>query len=60
MLKTRIQVFNETDLVKDDEIRAVLPAMETQVHRDFAKVWGVDAELEFVEKSRGPDQDACG
>jgi len=58
MLKTRIQVFNETDFVKDDEIRAVLPAMETQVHRDFAKAWGVDAELEFVEKGRGPDQDA--
>src|SRR5450759_777339 len=58
MLKTRIQVLSETDLVKDDEIKTVLPALETQVHRDFAPIWGVDAELEFVEQKRELDRDA--
>jgi len=39
-------------------VKEVLPALETQVHRDFAPIWGVDAELEFVKKKRELDQDA--
>ena len=58
MPRTRIQVINETDLVKDDEVKRALAAMETQVRRDFAPIWGVDAALEFVEGKREPDQDA--
>ena len=33
----------------------VIPALQTQVSRDFAPIWGVDAELSFVPTGgRGP------
>jgi len=53
--QARIQIINDSTHLKDDEIAAVLPAVQTQIHRDFAPVWGIDASLEFVEKKRQPD-----
>jgi hypothetical protein len=54
----KIQIINDSRHLKDDEIGAALPAVQTQVHRDFAPVWGLDASLELVEKGRRPDQGA--
>ncbi len=31
-------------------MQSVLPALQTQVHRDFAPVWGIDADLTFLHK----------
>jgi hypothetical protein len=53
--QVRIQVVNDSRHLKDDEILAALPAVQTQIHRDFAPAWGIDASLEFVEKRRQPD-----
>jgi len=35
-------------MVNDTQVQAIVPALQTQVHRDFAPVWGVDADLTFV------------
>jgi hypothetical protein len=58
MGQVRIQVINDSRHLQDDEIMAALPAVQTQVHRDFAPAWGIDASLEFVEKRRQPDPGA--
>lgn len=57
MRPAKIQIVNDSTLLKDDEIAAALPAVETQVHRDFAAAWGIEADLEFVEGNRQPDPD---
>jgi hypothetical protein len=56
--QVRVQVINDSRHLTDDEITAALPAVQTQVHRDFAPPWGIDASLEFVEKKRQPDPGA--
>jgi Domain of unknown function (DUF4062) len=46
----RVAVKNESTMVSDEEVTAVMAALQTQVRRDFAPVWGVDAELTFIAK----------
>lgn len=50
----RIAVLNPSTVVSDAEVQAVLPALQTQVSRDFASAWGTDAQLRFVPKSERP------
>jgi len=40
--------------VKDDEVKTAAAALQIQVHRDFAPVWAVDAEIVFVKKDSIP------
>lgn len=47
-----IAVKNISSVVSDDELSAALPAFQTQVSRDFAPVWGLDAQLELVTKDQ--------
>ena len=47
----RIAVTNESATVSDDEARAAMAALQTQLRRDFAPVWRVDAQLSFVARS---------
>ncbi|MGK4584827.1 hypothetical protein [Kitasatospora sp. HPMI-4] len=51
MPNVKIEVANESTTVSDDEVKAAVPALQTQVTRDFAPVWGADAELSFVAPS---------
>jgi hypothetical protein len=44
----RIAVMNESTMVSDEEVIAVMAALQTQVRRDLAPAWGVDAELTFI------------
>jgi len=44
----QIAVINASSAVSDQQVQAMVPALQTQVHRDFAPVWGVDADLTFV------------
>ncbi|MFB7907691.1 hypothetical protein ACFC1T_14765 [Kitasatospora sp. NPDC056076] len=44
----KIEVTNESTVLTDHEVSAVVPALQTQVHRDFAPVWGIDADVSFV------------
>lgn len=50
----RVAVLNHSSTVTDDEARAAVVALQTQVHRDFAPIWGIDAELTLVEKGAEP------
>jgi hypothetical protein len=51
----KICVINDSNnVVTDEECRALVAALQTQVSRDFAPVWGVDAELEFVPAGGTP------
>ena len=48
MANIQIAVINASTVLKDADVQAVVPALQTQVHRDFAPPWGIDADLTFV------------
>src|ERR1051326_1342128 len=50
-----IVIINASNVLTDDQVRAVLPAMQKQIDRDFLPIWGkeaVAARLEFLPWSR--------
>jgi hypothetical protein len=48
MANIKIGFFNRSTVLTDDEVKAVVPALQKQVSRDFAPVWGVEADLSFL------------
>ncbi|WP_230330094.1 hypothetical protein [Nocardia aurantiaca] len=46
--------MNRSTALTDAQVSAVVPALQTQVHRDWAPVWGSDADLSFVASGRQP------
>jgi len=50
----KISINNASSVLTDDQVRAVVPALQTQVRRDFLPPWGVDADLDFVPKGQQP------
>lgn len=54
MADIKVSVINESTVLTDEQVRSALPAFQTQVHRDFAPVWGIDADLAFVPKTNTP------
>jgi hypothetical protein len=54
MANFKVAVINACNALKDEEIESVIPALQTQVHRDFAPAWGIDADLIFVPKNQNP------
>jgi hypothetical protein len=57
-LSYRVAVLNRSTRLTDDEVRAAVGALQTQVHRDFAPAWGVDAELAFVPLGTEPEPES--
>jgi hypothetical protein len=55
--KYRVSVKNSSSL-SDAEIGAAVLALQTQLHRDFAPAWGVDAELELLPRGAEPPSGA--
>lgn len=55
---TTIAFVNESTVLTDTEVKAALPAFQTQVTRDFAPVWGTDATVTWVDKTTAPPSDA--
>lgn len=51
----RVSVLNRSTSVSDDEVRVAVGALQKQVHRDFAPIWGVDAEIKFVASGLEPE-----
>jgi len=51
----KIAVINASTVLTDAQIQSVIDPLQTQVHRDFAPVWGVDADLTFVPTGGTPD-----
>jgi hypothetical protein len=54
MANIQVAVINSSTAVTDAQVAAVIPALQIQVHRDFAPVWGVDADLTFVGQGGSP------
>jgi hypothetical protein len=54
MADIKIAVINASKAVTDEEVAKVVPALQTQVHRDFAAAWGIDADLEIVPRGKKP------
>src|SRR5262245_48266858 len=57
MANIKVAVINASTVVQDNEAQATVPALQTQVHRDFAPAWGIDADLTFVPKGSQPAVD---
>jgi hypothetical protein len=60
MANIRVAIMNVSTVVTDEELTAVVPALQTQVHRDFASAWGIDAALVFVPQRSAPPAGAWG
>lgn len=58
MAEIKIDVVNESTVIDDKELAKGVAAVQTQVHRDFAPVWGLDADLLLVSKGKKPRPDA--
>jgi hypothetical protein len=54
-MKAPIQVINESELAADSDLLPIVSAVQIQVNRDFAPVWGLDAVLSSVPKGNAPD-----
>lgn len=52
--RTEIAVMNRSTVWRDDDVREAVAAVQIQVSRDFAPLWGVDAELTFWPKGVPP------
>jgi hypothetical protein len=53
-LSYRIAVLNQSTVVPDQEAKAAVAALQTQVHRDLAPVWSVDAQLSLLPRGSQP------
>ena len=54
MANIQIAVINSSTVLTDDQVKAAVPALQTQVHRDFATAWGIDADLSFFSANATP------
>lgn len=54
MSAIHIAVLNRSTVLTDAQVSAVVPALQTQVHRDWAPAWGSDADLSFVATGAQP------
>jgi len=52
----RVAVLNQAESVDAKEVEAVVAALQTQVHRDLAPTWGIDAELFLVQAGKTPPE----
>jgi hypothetical protein len=54
MAQIAVAVINASSVLTDAQVSAVVPGLQTQVHRDFCPAWGIDADLSFVATSQQP------
>lgn len=48
MAQIKVAVINDCTVLKDEDIKPVVDALQAQVREDFAPVWRMDADLIFV------------
>ena len=58
MAAIKISIFNQSTVLKDADVSAAIPALQTQIHSHFAPVWGIDADLSFVPQGQQPGPSA--
>lgn len=54
MAPIKVAVINASTVIADAELEVAVAALQTQVHRDFAAAWGIDADLAAVPKGGTP------
>lgn len=54
MANIKISVINGSTALTDAQVKSAVPVLTTQVHRDFAPAWGIDADLTFVPQGSSP------
>lgn len=54
MANIKVSIINASTVLSDIQVQAMVPALQTQVHRDFAPAWGIDADLTFVRRGGTP------
>lgn len=54
MASIKVAVVNASRTLTDNQVKSAVSALQTQVHRDFASAWGIDADLTFVPKGGKP------
>jgi hypothetical protein len=50
MANIKVDVVNESTVVTDAQVQSLVTALQTQIHRDFAPSWGIDADLKFISQ----------
>jgi hypothetical protein len=55
MPNVQIAIMNQCTVLTDAQVQEAIGPLQVQVHRDFAPVWGVDADLTFVPQGGSPD-----
>ena len=48
---TEIVIVNKCSVLSDDNIQAVIPAIQAQVTEDFAPIWEASATLQFLGRA---------
>ncbi len=54
MAEIQVSIINASTVLTDDQVRPVVNALQTQIHRDFYPPWGIDADLTFVPRGGQP------
>jgi hypothetical protein len=54
MADIKVALINESTVLQDNAVEAILPALQKQVSRDLAPAWGVDADLIFIPRGQQP------
>jgi hypothetical protein len=55
MADIKLAVMNKSTVLTNAQVQAIVDPLQIQVHRDFAPVWGTDADLTFVPSGDTPD-----
>jgi hypothetical protein len=53
-MTTQVAILNATTTLTDAQIAPAVAALQTQITRDFAPVWHIDAHLTFVPRGHAP------
>jgi hypothetical protein len=54
MANIQVAVINASTVLSDEQVDNAVPALQRQVHEHFAPIWGIDADLTFVQKGAEP------
>ncbi|MGZ8946945.1 MAG: hypothetical protein ACXW1W_16180 [Methylococcaceae bacterium] len=54
MANIKIAILNPSTVVKDGDLAQTVSALQKQVLRDFAPIWGIDADLRIVPTGQKP------
>lgn len=52
MIRRDVAVLNRSTVMTDDEVQKITAALQRQVTEHYAPLWGVDARLTFLPKSK--------